>query len=281
MLRGLIAWAGRRGKRTGLQGARVQAIRRAMDPNVTPRQPSFILVRPQMGENIGAAARAMWNFGLDRMRVVAPRDGWPNERAVALASGAGRLLDQAGLMPDVPAAIADCTYVFATTARPRGMTTPIVTPERAMQQARAIAAEGGKVGILFGPERAGLENEDIARANAIISVPVNPDFPSLNLAQCVLLCAYEWRRATVDTAPEVMEPAGTDFATGADLAALGDHIEARLDEAGFFFPETKAEGMKRNLRQIWGRLPLTRADVQTFHGMFRQFVRWAENKRGS
>lgn len=244
------------------------------------KAPAFILVRPQMGENIGASARAMWNFGLDYMRVVAPRDGWPNERAVALASGAGRLLDAAGLHDDVPAAIADRTYVFATTARPRGMTTPIVTPERAMQQARAIAERGGKVGVLFGPERAGLENDDIARANAIISVPVNPDFPSLNLAQCVLLCAYEWRRATVEVAPEVMEMARTDFATGAEIAALGDHIEDRLEEAGFFFPEDKAPGMKRNLRQIWSRLPLTRADVQTFHGIFRQVVRWAEKRRG-
>jgi tRNA/rRNA methyltransferase len=241
--------------------------------------PSFILVRPQMGENIGAAARAMWNFGLDRMRVVAPRDGWPNERAVALASGAGRLLDHAGLFDDVPGAIADCTYVFATTARPRGMTIPVVTPERAMQQARAMLAEGGRVAVLFGPERAGLENEDIARANAIISVPVNPAFPSLNLAQCVLLCAYEFRRAGDTTPPEVMDLARTDFATGAEIAALGDHIEARLEEAGFFFPPTKAEGMRRSLRQIWGRLPLTRADVQTFHGMFRQMVRWAEDKR--
>ncbi len=245
---------------------------------VTP-QPAFILVRPQMGENIGAAARAMWNFGLDRMRVVSPRDGWPNERAVALASGAGRLLDHAGPYADLPEAIADCTYVFATTARPRGMTIPVVTPERAMQQARAMIAQGGRVAVMFGPERAGLENEDIARANAIISVPVNPDFPSLNLAQCVLLCAYEFRRAHDTTPPEVMELARTDFATGAEIAALGDHIEARLEEAGFFFPADKAEGMRRTLRQIWGRLPLTRADVQTFHGMFRQMVRWAEGKR--
>jgi len=243
------------------------------------RPPSFVLVRPQMGENIGASARAMWNFGLDRMRVVAPRDGWPNERAVALASGAGRLLDEAGLHDDVPAALADCTYVFATTARPRGMTTPIVTPERAMEQARAITEAGGRVGVLFGPERAGLENEDIARANAIISVPVNPDFPSLNLAQCVLLVAYEWRRATVETPPEVMELAGTEFANVAEITALGDHIEERMQEAGFFFPEHKADHMRRNLRQIWSRLPMTRSDVQTIHGMFRQLVRWAEKKR--
>ncbi|MCT4682801.1 MAG: RNA methyltransferase [Roseicyclus sp.] len=250
-----------------------------MTESPSTAQPAFILVRPQMGENIGAAARAMWNFGLDRMRVIAPRDGWPNERAVALASGAGRLLDHAGLHEDVAGAISDCTYVFATTARPRGMTMPVVTPERAMQQARAILAEGGRVGVMFGPERAGLENDDIARANAIISVPVNPDFPSLNLAQCVLLCAYEFRRAGDVTPPEVMEMAGTDFATGAEVAALGDHMEAQLEEAGFFFPPAKAESMRRNLRQVWGRLPLTRADVQTFHGILRQMVRWAEGRR--
>ncbi|MBF9059001.1 RNA methyltransferase [Rhodobacterales bacterium HKCCSP123] len=250
-----------------------------MTESLPTAQPAFILVRPQMGENIGAAARAMWNFGLDRMRVIAPRDGWPNARAVALASGAGRLLDHAGLHEDVAGAISDCTYVFATTARPRGMTMPVVTPERAMQQARAILAEGGRVGVLFGPERAGLENDDIARANAIISVPVNPEFPSLNLAQCVLLCAYEFRRAGDATPPEVMAMAGTDFATGAEVTALGDHMEARLEEAGFFFPPDKAEGMKRTLRQIWGRLPLTRADVQTFHGILRQMVRWAEGRR--
>ncbi|NKX46182.1 RNA methyltransferase [Roseicyclus persicicus] len=243
------------------------------------RQPNFILVRPQMGENIGAAARGMWNFGLDRMRVVAPRDGWPNERAVALASGAGRLLDHAGMFDDVSAAVADCTYVFATTARPRGITLPVVTPERAMQQARAMLAEGGRVGVLFGPERSGLENEDIARANAIITVPVNPEFPSINLAQCVLLCAYEFRRAEDATPPEVLEMARTRLATHAEVTALADHAEARLEEAGFFFPEDKAERMRRNLRQVWSRLPLTEADVQTFHGMLRQMVRWAEGKR--
>ncbi len=243
---------------------------------MTKPQPAFILVRPQMGENIGAAARAMWNFGLDHMRVVEPRDGWPNERAVALASGAGRLLDNAGLMGSVQEAVRDCTYVFATTARQRGLTKPIVTPERAMEQARAIHAEGGKVGVLFGPERAGLENEDIVQADAIISVPVNPDFASLNLGQCVLLTAYEWRRSTAEVAPEVMEMARTDFATGLEIEKLGDHFEERLEEAGFFFPEAKAEGMKLNLRNLWGRLPLTRADVQTFHGMLRQMVRWKE-----
>lgn len=238
--------------------------------------PAFVLVRPQMGENIGASARAMYNFGLTHMRVVAPRDGWPNERAVALASGAGRLLDQAGIVESTEEAISDCSYVFATTGRVRGLTKPIVSPERAMAQAREIHAAGGKVAVLFGPERAGLENEDVAQANAIISVPVNPDFPSLNLAQCVLLTAYEWRRASVEVVPEVMEMAKTEFASGLEIEKLGDHFEERLEVAGFFFPETKAAGMRLNLRNMWARLPLTRADVQSLHGMLRQMVRWKE-----
>lgn len=241
--------------------------------NGTGPQPAFVLVRPQMGENIGAAARAMWNFGLDRMRVVDPRDGWPSERAVAMASGAGRLLDQAALYPDVPAALSDCTYVFATTARHRDLTQPIMTPERAMEHARAMLAEGQKVAVMFGPERAGLENEDLIRANAVISVPVNPAFSSLNLGQSVLLLAYEWRRQLAETAPEVMEMAKTEFAPGVEIEKLGDHFEQRLDEAGFFFPETKADGMRQNLRNMWARLPLTRADAQTLHGMLRQLLR--------
>ncbi len=236
----------------------------------------MILVRPQMGENIGAAARAMWNFGLDRMRIVAPRDGWPNERAVAMASGAGRLLDQAGLFDSTAGAIADCNYVFATTARHRGLTKPIMTPERAMQYTRGLLEQGQKVGILFGPERAGLENDDVARANAIISVPVNPAFSSLNLGQSVLLTAYEWRRQVEQAVPEVMEMVKTEFAEGLEIEKLGDHFEERLEAAGFFFPEAKADRMKLALRNMWARLPLTRADVQTLHGMLRQLVRWKE-----
>lgn len=234
--------------------------------------PVFILVRPQMGENIGAAARAMLNFGLDRMRVVGPRDGWPNPKAVAMASGAGRLLDHAGLYADLPGAIADCDFVFATTARGRELVKEVVTPERAMEMARAMGAEGKRVGVLFGPERAGLENDDIVRANAIVTVPVNPDFPSLNLAQCVLLLGYEWQRQGSSAPASVMELARTEFASRQDVDRLADHFEEQLDAAGFFFPETKVEGMKTNLRNMWGRLGLTRAEVQTFHGMLRQIA---------
>ncbi len=244
-------------------------------PSGTP-QPAFVLVRPQMGENIGGAARAMWNFGLDRMRVVSPRDGWPNERAVAMASGAGRLLDEAVLCDSLPEALEDCTYVFATTARARGLTKPVFSPERAMEIAREKIAAGEKVAVMFGPERAGLENEDVSRANAIISVPVNPDFPSLNLAQCVLLLGYEWRRQSVEVVPEVTELAGADWASAMDVEKLAEHYENRLTEAGFFFPPEKADGMKTVLRNLWSRMRLTRSDVQMLHGILRQMVRWKD-----
>jgi tRNA/rRNA methyltransferase len=225
-----------------------------------------------MGENIGAAARAMLNFGLERMRVVDPRDGWPSPKAVAMASGAGRVLDQAGVFDDVPGAIADCDYVFATTARGRELTKPVMTPERAMEHARALTAAGKRVGVLFGPERAGLENEDVVRANAIVTVPVNPEFPSLNLGQCVLLMGYEWRRQTVEVPPQVMEMARTEFASALEVEKLGDHFEERLGAAGFFYPEGKVDGMKQSLRNMWSRLGLTKAEVQTFHGMLRQIA---------
>ncbi|WP_151718284.1 RNA methyltransferase [Gemmobacter serpentinus] len=248
--------------------------------------PAIILVRPQMGENIGAAARAMLNFGLTRMRVVGPRDGWPNPKAVAMASGAGRVLDNAGLFADLPAAIADCDYVFATTARGRELTKPVMTPERAMDYARALSAEGKRVGILFGPERAGLENEDVVHANAIITVPVNPDFPSLNLGQCVLLVGYEWARLKQEVAPEIMTFARTEYAQLHEIEALSRHFEERLEAAGFFFPEAKAPGMKVSLRNMWSRLPLTSAEVRTFHGMLRQIAfklrqQEAEDKSGA
>ncbi|MEP5759322.1 MAG: RNA methyltransferase [Litoreibacter sp.] len=237
-------------------------------------QPVVVLVRPQMGENIGSAARGMWNFGLEHMRLTSPRDGWPNPAATATASGAARVLDQVGVFETTADALADMNYVFATTARSRDLTKPVVSPERAMEQARAKIAEGQKVAILFGPERAGLENADVAQADALISVPVNPGFASLNLAQCVLLVAYEWCRQTKEVTPEVMEMAGTTHATHQEVGALYSHFVEKLDAAGFFFPEHKADSMRLNLRNMLSRLPMTQADIQTFHGMLRQFARW-------
>ncbi len=233
--------------------------------------PVVVLVRPQMGENIGAAARAMLNFGLGRMRLVAPRDGWPNPAAAAMASGAGRVLDAAQLHEDLAGAIGDCQYVYATTARARGLSKRVLTPAEAMAEARARQARGERVAILFGPERAGLENADVALANTIVTVPVSPDFASLNLAQSVLLLAYEWgRRSGEGLAPEgETEPP----ATLVEVQKLADHYEQRLEEAGFFFPEAKAAGMKVTLRNMWSRMALTGADVRMLHGMLRQLLR--------
>ena len=232
--------------------------------------PVFVLVRPQMGENIGAAARAMLNFGLERMRVVAPRDGWPNPRAVALASGAGRVLDAATHHATVADAVGDCEAVYATTARSRGMTKEVLTPEEAIARVHRLSAAGRRSAILFGPERAGLENEDIAVATHIVTVPTNPSFFSLNLAQCALLMAYEWGRQGGSHQVEHHVP---DTARVAEVEALARHWEERLDEAGFFFPPDKAAPMKLGLRNLWSRMPMTRQDVQTLHGMLRQLVR--------
>lgn len=244
-------------------------------PTAQP-QPAFVLIRPQMGENIGAAARGMWNFGLDRLRIVAPRDGWPNQKAVAMASGAGRLLDEAMIAAGTAEAVADCTFVYATTARSRGFTKPVFSPEGAMADAAARIAAGERVAVLFGPERTGMENDDIARANALISVPVNPEFASLNLAQCVLLTAYEWRRQVEQVVARRIDMAGAVWAEAHEVEKLAGHYEERMTDAGFFFPEHKADHMKANLRNFWSRMPLTRPDVQMLHGVMRQMVRWKE-----
>jgi len=238
--------------------------------------PAIILVKPQMGENIGAAARAMWNFGLDRMRLVAPRDGWPNSKAVAMASGAGRVLDQIQHTDTTTEAIGDLNFVFATTARKRDLTKVVMTPERAMQHARQLIDGGQKVGILFGPERAGLANEDIVQANAFISVPVNPAFASLNLAQSVLLLSYEWRRLAGQQA-EQLDLSKTRFAEAQEVQAFTHHLEQRLDDVGFFFPEAKRNSMIENLNNMFSRLPLTDADVRTLHGVIKAI---AERRHG-
>ncbi|MDF1874047.1 RNA methyltransferase [Vannielia sp.] len=231
--------------------------------------PVFVLVRPQMGENIGSAARAMWNFGLDRMRLVSPRDGWPNSRATALASGAGRVLDGAELHESVAEAVGDCTTVYATTARSRDLTKPVLTPAEAMADARARVASGERVAVMFGPERAGLENEDVARATHIITVPVNPEFFSLNLAQAVLLNAYEWGREEMPQGQSLDAPAASVI----EVEKLADRYEQSLEDAGFFFPPEKAQGMKVVLRNMWSRLGLTRGDVQMLHGALKQLMR--------
>ena len=231
--------------------------------------PVMVLVAPQMGENIGSAARGMLNFGLDRLRLVSPRDGWPNPRADAMASGAGRVLEQAQLFVSTSDACADRGFVFATTARSRDMTKRVLTPERAMTEARAMIGQGERVGILFGPERAGLANADVVRANALVSIPVNPAFASLNLAQSVLLLAYEWQRSGNATLPEMETLGRAARATGIEVDRFLGHLRDRLDATGFFFPEAKRPHMLANLENLFRRAPLTDADVRTLHGVIR------------
>lgn len=237
---------------------------RSRRPEISANAPVFVLVEPQLGENIGAAARAMWNFGLRHMRLVNPRDGWPNPAAIAMASGAGGLLDEAELACSTAEAVADCNVVYATTVRPRDLTKRVLAPEVAMAEARELCAGGARVAMLFGPERAGLSKQDVVLADAIVSVPVNPAFGSLNLAQCVLLMAYEWRRQG-DSVPAI-EP---ERAASGDVGRFLEHLVASLDENGFFFPTHKRPAMIANLHNLFRRAPLTDQDVRTLWGVIR------------
>lgn len=228
--------------------------------------PAIILARPQMGENIGAAARVMRNFGLADMRIVSPRDGWPNEKADAMAAGAADVLEAARVTDDFARAVGDLTLVFATTARAREMVKPVMTPREAMARAKAETARGGRPGVLFGAEATGLLNEELAAADILLTIPVDPDFSSLNLAQAVAVTAYEWRSG--DPAPDDFSAAPLP-ATKQELMALMDHLETELDRAGFFFPAHKAETMKRNLRAGLTRGNWTHQDVQTLRGAIK------------
>ena len=245
-------------------------------------QPAFVLVRPQLGENIGAAARAMLNFSLGRMRIVDPRDGWPNAGAVKMASGAGRLLDEAELYPDVGSAVADCNYVYATTARNRDLHLPIYSPSEAALDGRQRIETGHKVAFLFGPERAGLDNDDLAFAQAIVSVPTNPEFSSLNLAQCVLLLAYEWLRMRSESDPPDSDAPRSrlPLANSKAKEVLAQHYVGDLEEAGFFWPESKADGMRKNLQRLLLRLDLTEPEVRTLHGVRKALKRGPGGGKG-
>ncbi len=231
--------------------------------------PSIILIGPQMGENIGASARAMLNFGIEKMSIVNPRDGWPNNRAKSMSAGAGRVLDAAQVFSNTSDALSGLNFVFATTARTRDLSKEIMTPERAMLYARTLIQEGKKVGFMFGPENSGLSNEDIAQANVLVSVPVNPDFSSLNLSQCVLLLAYEWQRQITEVPNEIMEFAGTDFASLKEVQKLVDRSEEALMARNFFWPIDKSESMLLSFRNMFSRLKLTKMDVQIFHGIIK------------
>ncbi|SNS09456.1 tRNA/rRNA methyltransferase [Sphingomonas laterariae] len=224
--------------------------------------PAIVLVRPQLGENIGKAARAMLNFGLAEMRLVSPRDGWPNPDAGPAASGADIVLANAQVYESVADAVADCAHVYATTVRKRGVTKPVVTPEQA---ARAIHAEPGRSAILFGPERSGLETDDVAVARDILTVPINPEFGSLNLAQAVILVAYEWSKGQV-----LAQPTVTDLdppAPQGDLDGMIGQLETMLDGAGYFFPPDRVPATKRTLRTMLTKPGWTAQEVRTMRGV--------------
>lgn len=231
------------------------------------RQPTVILNQPQLAENIGAVARVMANFGLSDLRLVDPRDGWPQDRAWASASGADWVLDAVQVFPTLPEAIADLQQVYATTARPRELRTPVVTPRQAAGQLKAAAESGQAVGLLYGGERAGLETMDIALCQAIVTIPIDPKHHSLNLAQAVAVTAYEWRTGLADEAPPKFQGEGPAPAEQAALTGFYEHLEDELEDAGFFFPPEKKDSMVRNLRALFARASLTDQEVRTMRGV--------------
>lgn len=231
---------------------------------MSSQPPIIVLIRPQLGQNIGKAARAMLNFGLAEMRLVAPRDGWPNADAGPAASGADVVLENARVFETTADAIADCNLVFAATVRRRDLVMPTVGPE---DMAQEIHSTGGRAAILFGPERSGLESEDVALANRIVTVPINPEFGSLNLAQAVILLAYEWSRKaelSQPTAKEMEPPAPM-----AELEGLIGQLERSLDEAGYFFPPNRIEATKTTLRTILSKPRWSSREIQALRGVIR------------
>ena len=231
--------------------------------------PVIVMVRPQLGENIGMAARAMLNCGLSQLRLVAPRDGWPNERAQRAASGADIVLERAELFDNVADAVADLERVVATTARNRELSQRILTARHAASEIRGWVGEGRAVGILFGPERTGLENDDMVHADTALSIPLNPQFSSLNVAQAVLLVAYEWAAAGDTRPPERMADHAERPATKEELQNLFDHLERALDQSGFLRNKDMRPSTVLNLRAFLQRAQMTEQETRAFHGVIK------------
>ncbi len=258
-------------------------IRRAAQTGAPQPQgdtPVFVLVRPQLVDNIGMVARAMANFGLEHLRLVAPRDGWPNEKARIAASGANFIIDGAEAYPAFEPALAGLNWVAATTARQRDLAKAVLTPEQAVAEMRRRLAEGQRCGIVFGPERNGLETDEVANADAIVMAPVNPSFASLNLAQAALLVAYEWMkqagggtlgRVTTYEAPIApgLHTRGSPPAGREDLVAFFEHIERELDASGFFTAPDKRPSVVQNLRSMFVRMGATEQEIRTLRGIVK------------
>ena len=238
-----------------------------------PSKPIIVLVRPQLGQNIGKAARAMLNFGLTEMRLVAPRDGWPNPDAGPAASGADVVLEEARVFGTAEEAIADCSLVFASTVRRRDLVMPVIGPE---EMAAQIAAHQGRSAILFGPERSGLETEEVALANAIVTVPINPDFGSLNLAQAVILLAYECSKRS-----ELAQPTAKELeppAPHGELEGLIGHLNAELESKGYFHPPSRTQATKNTLRTILTKTGWSSREVKAIRGVIRALVGSPRNR---
>ena len=234
--------------------------------------PTVVLVRPQLAENIGAAARAMANGGLFHLRLVAPRDGWPQPKAWPSSSGADRILDAATVHGTVPEAVADLHRVLGTCPRPRHVIKPVLTAGVAAFELRAIAARGLRAGVLFGPERAGLDSDDLACCDALVRYPLNPGFMSLNLAQAVMVLAYEWWSAADETAPRALMTNETRVATKAELENFLAHLVDQLDACGFLRNLPKRPGMVRNIRHFFQRGEVTQQELRTLHGIVTELA---------
>ena len=241
--------------------------------------PVVVLVRPQLADNIGAVARAMANGGLFHLRLVAPRDGWPQEKAWRNASGADRILDALTLHDTVADAVADLHRVFATGGRPRHIVKPVLTARGAAAELRLVCARGLRAGLLFGPERAGLDNDDMAQADTLVRYPLNPAFMSLNLAQAVMVMAYEWWTAADETVPRQLVTNETRVATKGELDNFLTHLVGELDACGFLRNPPKRPGMVRNIRHFFGRGEVTEQELQTLHGIVTELAHGEKKAR--
>ena len=241
--------------------------------------PVVVLVRPQLADNIGAVARAMANGGLFHLRLVAPRDGWPQEKAWRNSSGADRILDALTLHETVDDAVADLHRVFATGGRPRHIVKPVLTARGAANELRLVCTRGLRAGVLFGPERAGLDNEDMARADTLVRYPLNPAFMSLNLAQAVMVMAYEWWTAADATLPRSLMTNETRVATKGELDNFLTHLVGELDACGFLRNPPKRPGMVRNIRHFFGRGEVTEQELQTLHGIVTELAHGEKKAR--
>lgn len=235
--------------------------------------PAVILVTPQLGENIGAAARAMLNFGLTDLRLVAPRDGWPNPAAEATAAGAVNVLEHAQVFNTTAEAVADLNFLLAATARRRELEVPVIGTGDVGAQLHALTKQGRNCGILFGPEKAGLKNEDVVLCDNILTYPINPGFQSLNLAQAVVVFGYIWKSAESSDPPSTFDTSAAEPASRQDLIRMFEHLEDELDIAGFFYPPEKKELMSRNIRAPFSRAGLSAQEVQTLRGIIKALAK--------